>query len=308
MTLNVVYIACYGRSGSTLLDILLCAHPRVCSLGELGFLWDEIDKANVGCACGEKVTDCSRWDSVVGDVARLWPPNRIANRSKFAEHWLLAIVGGFGRWTRTFNDANTLLLHSLRGSSNCDYVVDSSKTAYRFGWRPVALHRGTGAEVRLIHLLRNPRDVVRSCLKGKNTRLQQGNTDIRKLEVPITLVGWLLSNFLALLNGKWLGKSRYMRVDFDDLRDHPAATLTKIGSFIDVDLSSVVDQVNSCSPIVPGHMVAGNRMARQDEVRVIRGQSNGGPTLRRSQRLAIAILCGLPYKMLKVKMQLDKDE
>ena len=249
MTPSVVYIAGYGRSGSTLLDILLGVHPRVCSLGELGFLWDECETPDFGCACGAEIRDCPQWREFVRDVERVMPSGKIANRSRFAEHWLLGILGGFGRWCSTFNDANTKLLHFLRESGDYDFVVDSSKTAYRFGWRPVALHRGTGADVRIIHLVRNPRDVMRSCLKGRNSRLRRGKIGLRKLELPITIVGWLLSNIFASLNGKLLGNSRYIRVDFDDLRDHPSATLTRIGSFIGVDLSAISEQVRTFSAI-----------------------------------------------------------
>lgn len=39
-TLNVVYIAGYGRSGSTLLERILATHPAICGLGELAYLAD----------------------------------------------------------------------------------------------------------------------------------------------------------------------------------------------------------------------------------------------------------------------------
>ena len=42
---TIIYIAGYGRSGSTVLDIMLGDHPRIFSGGELTYLFDDYKRA-----------------------------------------------------------------------------------------------------------------------------------------------------------------------------------------------------------------------------------------------------------------------
>ncbi|NNE43484.1 MAG: hypothetical protein HKN12_04695, partial [Gemmatimonadetes bacterium] len=59
---RVVYITGYGRSGSTLLDILIGQADGVTGVGELDLL--HRDWGERGCSCGKDYDDCEFWSAV----------------------------------------------------------------------------------------------------------------------------------------------------------------------------------------------------------------------------------------------------
>ena len=61
---NVVFILSTGRSGSTLLDMLLGAHPQLCPLGEIHYLQGGLELGRF-CGCGMPLKDCKFWQSVL---------------------------------------------------------------------------------------------------------------------------------------------------------------------------------------------------------------------------------------------------
>ena len=76
-TIKIVYITGFGRSGSTLLDILLASAPSAFGCGELNALLREGIFGGDPCACGEPVANCPLWQdvmngwSITGDAASL---------------------------------------------------------------------------------------------------------------------------------------------------------------------------------------------------------------------------------------------
>jgi hypothetical protein len=61
---RVAYIAGAGRSGSTLLAMLLGALPGCVSIGELRHMWRRGIQLNQRCGCGEPFWDCPFWSDV----------------------------------------------------------------------------------------------------------------------------------------------------------------------------------------------------------------------------------------------------
>ena len=62
---RIVYIAGYGRSGTTLLDIALGQHSAVLGAGEITALTRHVWQANEFCACGTPICDCKFWKPVL---------------------------------------------------------------------------------------------------------------------------------------------------------------------------------------------------------------------------------------------------
>ena len=61
----VLYIAGPGRSGSTLLDLVLGQVDGVVSIGELRNLWYAGFHGAWPCGCGKPVTECPFWSAVL---------------------------------------------------------------------------------------------------------------------------------------------------------------------------------------------------------------------------------------------------
>ena len=63
--LTVVYVVGSGRSGSTLLDLLLGSLAGVTSMGEFSRLWSKLASEDKFCGCGEHVDLCPFWREVL---------------------------------------------------------------------------------------------------------------------------------------------------------------------------------------------------------------------------------------------------
>lgn len=63
-----VFIASLGHSGSTLLDLMLGAHPRLVSLGEVHATLTRFSEPQNPCTCGQAVAGCPIW----GPVQEAW--------------------------------------------------------------------------------------------------------------------------------------------------------------------------------------------------------------------------------------------
>ena len=174
-----IFILSDVRSGSTLLDQCLGAHPEIVSLGEVHWLRAYVtedrtvyDPAHsLVCSCGVRVADCPFWTAV---AARLGRPLES-----------LRLTSGVGRFLRNFPalyrfevvrkhfGADELardlaaLYDSVAAVTGCRYCVDSSKSSFSFR----ALHAADPLRARAVILTRDYRGVIHSRMKrGKPMR------------------------------------------------------------------------------------------------------------------------------------------
>jgi len=69
---TIIYIAGKGHSGSTLMDLLLSTHPRICGLGEARMLVNDQRRPTYTsnaeeriCSCGKSIDQCELWRSYI---------------------------------------------------------------------------------------------------------------------------------------------------------------------------------------------------------------------------------------------------
>ena len=72
--MRVVYIAGYGRSGSTVLDRAIGQHDGYVSLGEAWKFWSHVAYADQYCGCGLRFSQCEMWQRVRDVVPDLFDP------------------------------------------------------------------------------------------------------------------------------------------------------------------------------------------------------------------------------------------
>jgi hypothetical protein len=63
--LRVVLVAGAGRSGSTLLTLLLGSLPETFAVGELRYLWQRCVVERRLCGCGRPLPECALWQSIL---------------------------------------------------------------------------------------------------------------------------------------------------------------------------------------------------------------------------------------------------
>ena len=180
---RVVYIAGYGRSGTTILNIALGQHSAVMGAGEISELTRHVWQENEYCACGAPIRDCKFWSPVLQQWFEGSDALIISNYGKL-QHKFEGLFGFakvfFG--IRNGKQLDTYALHTMRlfdaiiSHSHAQVIVNSSKLP----GRAMALSLVPGIDLRVIHIVRDGRGVAWSLLKDAingyvKSGLQKGN-------------------------------------------------------------------------------------------------------------------------------------
>jgi len=152
--MRVIYIAGTAHSGSTLLDMMLNAHPEIVSVGELLKL-NRVIKYSKGiakatrCSCGAVgLLQCSFWSRVNKKVEE-------ATGKSIIELKIDDYDEG-----KTEPDANSAIFRAIAQVSGKKFVVDSSKIPRRLRH----LMRNKELNVYPIHLVRSPAGQIASVI------------------------------------------------------------------------------------------------------------------------------------------------
>lgn len=256
---RVVYIAGYGRSGSTLLDVLLGSHEAIFGAGELVNLFSSAVRG-WPCSCGLSPPACPFWGEVLklvsSDLPGLgWDDADAITRRRDG-------ISSFRRprGPCTYERLWRSVFAAIGRMASVRVVVDSSKTAHDAYRRPGAL-REAGLDVRTIHLVRDPRAVVwtnvqrtRPILAG---RVGRYTTELSVVNAVRTILGWMAAG-RAARDG--------VLVRFEDLVTVPVPALRALEPVLGEDLGGVIDRLGRALPVA--HGIAGNPMRRSGPVRL----------------------------------------
>lgn len=273
---RVVSIIGSGRSGSTVLDIVLGSHPNIEGVGALSKLprsgWIHDDERR--CACGSPIHACPYWSEVF-------------------ERWSEIVgVGGLGRyidlqaryeqstkgWPRLLLEQRrpspafleyarmtAALYRSISDASGRSVILDSSKKPVR----TYALIATGEIDVRVLHLVRDGRGVVWSRLKPLPRDVEAGVPSTRPPTPPWrTTLHWTQANIESEWVTRRAGRSNGMRIGYETLVETPRALLERISPIVGEDLAEVMQGIESGRAMQAGHRVGGNRMRFSGEVRL----------------------------------------
>ena len=194
--LKVLYIAGYGRSGTTILDNVLGQVDGFFTAGELRYVWDRGVKGNWLCGCGKPFRGCPFWNTVFreayGGMDEVSPEAMCRYRHPLlrAKHRLLGSISNAGEDSgiRTLGD----LYDAIARVIGCDVVIDSSK------WASYGHTLGSIPSVKLyvVHLVRDPRAVAFSWMRTRKYEPNsQSQVYIPKHSVLRTSLEWIIWNF-----------------------------------------------------------------------------------------------------------------
>lgn len=249
---GIVYIAGYGRSGSTLLDIILGNHSEITSMGEVGNFWSH-STGSMLCTCGTCVCECSIWSDVLRHTACYLPT------SKRNPQWR-----GGGKQQNNRVQLYRELFSILRTRTNTKWLVDSSKTSYSFVNRPVWLCEEVKENIKLIHIQRSLLAVVGSKKRGNNKQLRDDIAGTNYLASIRAVIGWFIANIAALRCGRKLGRDCYLAVSYENLCNQPISEIITILDWLglDADLEPLLKKIRGEDKLIVSHMIEGNRVAR----------------------------------------------
>lgn len=260
--MKYIYVASHGRSGSTLLELLLNRQPQITALGEieklnLQFARDEHGKYPGRCSCGAHPAECDIWSKALEGFTNQFGATFAKNPFCFRVsdigleedwgkralgHWMFRKVHRASRYLGyrgtlgpmlkgplTYNGAQWFrnrhtIAEAVASLTKASVVVDSSKDY--LGMRD-AYDYGSGS-TKVVFLTRDVRGNVWSALKGQ----EKGEGDVRRAARE-----WLLVNKRILLMLQGIPREDWLHVKYEDLCAHPPAVCEAICSLAGCNFS-----------------------------------------------------------------------
>jgi hypothetical protein len=291
---KVLYIAGYGRCGSTVLATVLGNHPQMVSVGEVSYLYEDWTNPLRPCSCEAVYTECEFWQGALpagSSEAGTGRMVRAVERASFLPRLLLGRVSEKAR--EEYRVSQEQVFGHALARSGAAIVVDSSKSARLTVGRSVALQRLAGNDVYFLHLVRDGWATIESkVVTGSNWALE-GYAREPRLPTLRAVVGWVWSNCCASMMRRAFGRERYLLLRYEDFLSDSAASLRKIGELLDVDTGVLIERVGRGEAFDVGHVVGGNRVRFQKAVTLRRQEEKSKqPRLTRRQRLLFSLLGG----------------
>lgn len=171
--MQVVFVAGYQRSGSTLLDLLLGKIEGFLSLGEVYYVWERGFIQNQLCGCGSPFSSCPFWSQVsevffkkVGkiDPAHVFKLQQSVSRIRSFPFYVFKFLKTPG-FKKELSDYSSILRDfylSIQEISGNKTFIDSSKTPIH----GFILKQIQDFDVRVIHLVRDSRAVAYSLTRS----------------------------------------------------------------------------------------------------------------------------------------------
>jgi len=284
---HVVYSAGWGRSGSTPLAALLSALRGVVAIGEARSFWSYSLLPRWLCSCGRPLAECARW-------APLTTPGWPMTAAEVADyqgahlrtrHYVSTALrlrfGNPSQRERRYVATYAELYGRIAALSGASTIVDSSKyplDAYLLG-------TCTQIDLRVIHLVRDPRAVAYSWATPKRLSPEPGSPLMRMFSPTSSSAIW--STWNLVVERLVARVAPVLRVRYEDLVARPGPTLAKIASFADIAGEGSLDP--SMLSLDSSHMLAGNPVRFAPGNQVLADDVRWRSAMNRRQRLAATL-------------------
>ena len=258
---KVLFIAGSGRSGSTLLDMLLGQINGFHSTGELRFIWSRGFEQNQLCGCGKPFRECEFWTEVVSEAFGGFEGINYARIEELrdpAERRVskgLSIRGESELLTpyKEYFDACTNLYQAIHKVSGCEFIVDSSKnTAHGF-----ILANLPQIDLYTIHLIRDSRAVAYSWRREKiRPEIYWERKLMGQRKILTSATRWI---FLIKLAEKLQHLSKqYVLLRYEDLVNNPKQSLLRLFTDLGIEQPSLDFIDGFHANLKTSHTVSGN--------------------------------------------------
>ena len=266
---NVLFIAGPGRSGSTLLDLLLGQIDGFCSTGEMRFIWERGFAQNQLCGCGKPFRECEFWTRVVKeafggfervDYARLETLRRSAERrvsNGLSPAEAASILGPH----KEYLDAYRNIYAAIQKISGCQFIVDSSKHIANGFLLSVI----PGIDLYTVHLIRDSRAVAYSWQRKKvRPEIHWEQKLMSQRSIFKSATRWNSRNRLAHVLRR--NCKQYTRLRYEDLVSYPKDYLSSLFAGLEIEIPALDFLTDHRAVLKTTHTVSGNpvRFVRQE--------------------------------------------
>ena len=290
--IRLLYISAASHSGSTLLAMLLNAHPEICTVGELKVTAIG-DADRYRCSCRRLIRKCPFWTGIAREmmasgmefdvvnpgtdfrsgaspyVLKLLRPLYRGGALECIRDMLLHLSSGWRVSLPRIQARNVALMRAVLSQTRKKVIVDSSKVGIRLKF----LMRNPELDVKVIRLVRDGRAVSLTYMDpanfadARNTELRGGGNgggrESEKLSIQQAAREWRRSNEEAEALLTRINASRRIEVRYEQLCLEPERTLTRIFEFAGVAPQPVNLDFRSAE-----HHVIGNGMRLDDASRI----------------------------------------
>ncbi|MEH1167091.1 sulfotransferase [Micromonospora sp. CPCC 205539] len=233
--MKVLYLTGWCRSGSTVLGNLLGELPEVVHVGELYYLWRNGVLGigtNTSCGCGEPLTRCPLWSVVVDRVAGRSPAQAAQRiiaeqqrhvRVRHTGARLAEVTGRRPRPAGVTEVARRMLAtyRAVAEETGAEVIVDGSK----YPAEAAVLLGDAGLDLRVLHLVRDPRAVAHSFARPKQYLPQMGAARSTGM--------WTAINVASDRVGR-AAPERYLRLRYEDFAAAPRDVLSRVLRWADL--------------------------------------------------------------------------
>ena len=163
---KIIAISGSGRSGSTLLSLLLSQDARVFNLGQLRHLWRSYED-NEPCSCSQSLQSCEIYADIVVDTVEMQDAAKMffKDATRQSDWTDSAAMARLQEQHRDFLRGLQAVLEQVQAKTLATHFVDSSKAPEV----ALALSLLPDAQLYLLNLVRDPRAVACSWYKKKQS-------------------------------------------------------------------------------------------------------------------------------------------
>lgn len=235
--LQIIYIASNGRSGSTILELLLNTFKEVYTLGEVNVIPWELKEEKGLCGCGQEPGKCNFWQSIAerlidtlsteGEINKFREFHGGGHLIRIKE--IVQILSKKAPETKEldrFCKENLKFFLTIKGflekkhGIKVKYIVDSSKDFYRLNY----LINCSKINLKIIHLVKNPCAFVYSMVKN-----EKGFPFIKVLRMSFR---YLVENFFI---DKVSRDKDVCFLRYEELASCPNTTMVKLADWLGVN-------------------------------------------------------------------------
>lgn len=292
---QLAYLLAASHSGSTLLAMLLGAHPEAASVGELKAT-SLGDPKQYRCSCRQLIHQCEFWHRVNAEMAqrgcadfditragtnifdvqsryasRLLAPLHRNAPMELVRDGLLALSPKWRQHLRSTQQRNAALVDSVTTITSAKVIIDSSKIALRLKY----LLRNPSVDVKVIRSIRDGRAVSLTYMDdwtfadSSDPAMRGGGTGNRRPPPRRSMLEaaneWKRSNEAADCLTAGLPRSQWTEVRYEELCADPTGTLRRLSTFLGLDPDLVNVNFRSRQQHIIGN---GMRLDSTSEIRL----------------------------------------
>jgi hypothetical protein len=262
--IKVLYVAGWGRSGSTVLSAILGQLDGFFSAGEVHQIWNNGLLDNEPCGCGTLFSECQVWQAVFeeayGGFGQINPNRMIQCQDqnvRIRKIPRMALSRLKTSFPRDYIDSLDNLYTAIHKVTRSRVIVDSSKDSV-YGQ---VLECLPSIDVYVLHLVRDPRAVAFSWQRKKHKIPGYHKLFSQKSPVQSSLKWFLVNWSIQTLQRRT--KQMYMRIRYEDVISQPSTVVANILRFVGEESSNLPFQNGRELELDVNHMIAGNPMRFQ---------------------------------------------